>query len=195
MAVAGVPVIAAASPSLLGCDSFATTPDPDDWRSIMEGSGEAVWQALHKLSESANLGLALTRFLLRLPYGEETDPLEQFDFEEIVGKPRHEDYLWGNPSFACACLLGQAFSLNGWNLQPGAGGDIDNLPLHIYRSSGETRIKPCAEVLLTERAAEKIMSSGFMPLLCFRDQDRIRLPRFQSLTLPPKRLAGRWDLK
>ena len=42
------------------------------------------------------------------------------------------------------------------------GADIDNLPLHVYREAGETRIKPCAEALLTERAIGKIMNSGFM---------------------------------
>jgi type VI secretion system protein ImpC len=191
----GAPFIAAAHPNLLGCNSLADTPDPDDWRSSKEASAQAAWQELQKLPESANLGLALPRFLLRLPYGVETDPLDQFEFEEMAAEPRHEDYLWGNPCFACICLLGQAFSLEGWNLQPGAGFNIENLPLHIYRSAGETQIKPCAEVLLTERAAEKIMNSGFMPLISFRDQDRVRLARFQSLTLPPTRLAGRWEIK
>lgn len=192
-AAAGAPFIAAADSNLLGCDSLADTPDPDDWRSSGEESALAAWQALQKLPESANLGLALPRFLLRLPYGAETDPLEQFEFEELGDEPQHEGYLWGNPCFACACLMGQAFSADGWNLQPGTGADIDNLPLHIYRAAGETCIKPCAEALLTERAAEKIMNSGFMTFVSYSDQDRIRLARYQSLTLPPSRLAGRWD--
>ena len=192
-AAAGAPFIAAAHPNLLGCDSLAKTPDPDEWRPIGEKSGQAAWQALQKLPETAYLGLALPRFLLRLPYGAETDPLEQFEFEEMAAEPQHKDYLWGNPCYACIRLLGQAFSADGWNLEPGTGADINNLPLHIYQAAGETCIKPCAEALLTERAAEVIMSSGFMPLLSFRDQDRIRLARFQSLALPLTRLAGRWD--
>jgi len=191
-AAAGAPFIAAADLNLLGCDSLAKSPDPDDWRSTMDEHERAVWQALHKLPEAAYLGLALPRFLLRLPYGADTDPLEQFEFEEMAEKPEHENYLWGNPCFACICLLGQYFSADGWNLQTDAGGDIDNLPLHVYREADEIRIKPCAEALLTERAAEIIMNSGFMPLLSFREQDHIRLARFQSQALPPTRLAGRW---
>ena len=191
-AAAGAPFIAAADGSLLGCDSLAKYPDSDDWRSTMDEYQQAAWQALRKLPEAAYLGLALPRFLLRLPYGADTDPLEQFEFEEMSEIPEHEDYLWGNPCFACICLLGQSFSKGGWNFQTGAGGDIDNLPLHVYREAEETCIKPCAEALLTERAAEIIMNSGFMPLLSFREQDRIRLARFQSLALPPTRLAGRW---
>ena len=192
-AAAGAPFIADANPNLLGCDSLAQTPDPDDWRSTMDEYEQAAWQALQKLPEAAYLGLALPRFLLRLPYGADTDPLEQFEFEEMAERPEHEDYLWGNPCFACICLLGRYFSADGWNLQTGAGGDIDNLPLHVYREADETCIKPCAEALLTERAAEIIMNAGFMPLLSFREQDRIRLARFQSLALPPTRLAGRWE--
>ena len=190
---AGAPFIAAADPNLLGCDSLANTPDPDDWLSIGDEYGKAAWQALQKIPEAAYLGLALPRFLLRLPYGVDTDPLEQFEFEEMADEIIHEDYLWGNPCFVCAYLLGQAFSAYGWDMRPGAVQDVSGLPLHIYKETGETRIKPCAEVVLTERAAKNILDKGFMLLLSFPDQDMIRLVRFQSLCLPPKPLAGRWD--
>ena len=191
-AAAGAPFIAAADSNLLGCDSLAKTPDPDDWRATRDKFGQEAWQALQNLPDAAYLGLALPRFLLRLPYGKDTDSLDQFEFEEMAGDPDHENYLWGNPCFACICLLGRAFSTDGWNLQPSGGNDIGNLPLHIYRKAGQTHLKPCAEALLTERAAEIIMSSGLMPLLSFRERDIIRLVRFQSVALPPNPLAGRW---
>jgi type VI secretion system protein ImpC len=70
--------------------------------------------------------------------------------------------------------------------------DIENLPLHLYKQAGEPRTKPCAEVLFTEEAAELILENGIMPLLSFKNQDRIRLARFQSLADPPAHLAGRW---
>jgi len=192
-AAAGASFIAAAHPNLLGCDSLAKTHDPDDWRSTADQAGNAAWQALHNLPEAVYLGLALPGFLLRLPYGTDTDPPEQFELEEMAGVPEHEDYLWGNPCFTCICLLGQAFSVYGWDMRSGAVQDVSGLPLHIYKETGETRIKPCAEVVLTERAAEIILDKGFMLLLSFRDQDTIRLARFQSLALPPTRLAGKWN--
>jgi type VI secretion system protein ImpC len=191
-AASGAPFIAAAHANLLGCDSLAQTPDPDDWQTTTADTGDPAWQVLQKMPAAAYLGLALPRFLLRLPYGADTDPLEQFEFEDMAGEPNHEDYLWGNPCFACAYLLGQAFSEYGWRLRPGAVQDVDNLPLHVYQLAGETCLKPCAEIVLTERAAEIIMDKGLMPLLSFREQDTIRLARFQSLALPPTRLAGRW---
>jgi type VI secretion system protein ImpC len=67
------------------------------------------------------------------------------------------------------------------------------LPLHIYTHEGESQIKPCGEVLLTERAADIIIEKGLMPLLTLKDQDVIRLARFQSIAEPLKPLAGRWQ--
>jgi type VI secretion system protein ImpC len=189
---AGAPFIAAAHPRLLGCDNLQETPDPDDWNTEIAGDDQQAWQALRGIPEAAYLGLVLPRFLLRLPYGSETDPTERFEFKEFSAAPIHEQYLWGNPSFACAFLLGKPFSDYGWDLRPGILQDIGSLPLHVYEEDGETRLKPCAEVLLTEHAAEVILANGIMPLLSFRDQDMIRLARFQSLADPPAVLAGRW---
>lgn len=185
---AGAPFIAAASPHVLGCESLVESPDPRDWR----GEDEA-WEALRRLPEIPYLGLALPRFLLRLPYGADTDPVEQFAFEETADPIRHEEYLWANPAFACALLLGQAFSEYGWDFRPGIFLTIDGLPMHVYPEDGEPQIKPCAEVLMTERAAGAILDRGLMPLLSFKGRDTIRLARFQSLADPPARLRGRWD--
>jgi type VI secretion system protein ImpC len=65
--------------------------------------------------------------------------------------------------------------------------------LHIYETEGESHIKPCAETLLTMRAAEIILEKGLMPLLSLRGRDTVRLGRFQSIADPLKSLSGRWD--
>lgn len=190
---AGAPFISAASTHLLGCESLAETPDPDDWLRKPDTEDGLAWEELRKIPEALYLGLALPRFLLRLPYGEDTDPVEQFDFKEKPPVPDHDDYLWGNPAFACVYLLAQAFSHYGWNLRPGVIRDIEGLPLHIYKEHGESKVKPCAEVVFTEMAVERILDCGIMPLLSFKDQDTIRLARFQSLADPLTSLAGRWS--
>jgi type VI secretion system protein ImpC len=188
---AGAPFLAAASSRIVGCGSLAETPDPADWRSGGVG-GATLWEALRELPEASYLGLALPRFLLRLPYGKGTDPLERFDFDEVPHGSGHEEYLWGNPGVACVCLLGQAFGEYGWTLRPGVFQEIDGLPLHIYKEDGESRAKPCAETLLTFRAAESILEKGLMPLLSIQGRDAVRLGRFQSIRNPLTPLAGRW---
>jgi len=192
---AGAPFLAAASPTIVGCPSFGTTPDPDDWKASARGEGsQECWDRLRHLPEAAYVGLALPRFLLRLPYGQETEPISAFTFEEMVGVPNHENYCWGNPLFACLVLLGQAFSESGWEMRPGSIKDIEGLPLHVYQNdSGESVTKPCAEVLFTEETVDILLERGLMPLISFKNQDQIRLVRFQSLASSPTSLMGRWN--
>jgi len=145
-----------------------------------------------QLPGGALSGTGAARFLLRLPYGKETEAAEQFAFEEFEGAPVHEHYLWGNPALACVCLLAQAFAEYGWEMRPGAIREIDGLPAHLYREDGEPQLKPCAEALLTEGAANAMLDRGLMPLVSLKDRDAVRLVRFQSLADPPAPLAGRW---
>jgi type VI secretion system protein ImpC len=186
---AGAPFLAGASPQLLGCSSLASTPRPRDWKASLDRSG---WSELRHLPESEAVGLALPRFVLRLPYGKKTSPLESFDFEEFPELPDHEDYLWGNPAFLVAMLLGQTFSESGWEMRPGKVMEIDRLPLHVYGKDGESEPKPCAEVLLTEEAVERMIEEGLIPLVSFKNRDSVRLARFQSVATPLRPLAGRW---
>jgi type VI secretion system protein ImpC len=191
---AGAPFIAAASPRLLGCRSLAETPHPREWKMAMEPEAAQAWDVLRASPEAAWIGLALPRFLLRLPYGKGTDPVESFDFEEMPGEPQHEDYLWGNPAFACALLLAQSFSEDGWEMRPGSHSEVGGLPLHVYKHNGESEPKPCAEALLTEEAAVQILEHGFMPLASLRGSDAVRVVRFQSIAEPLRGLAGGWTL-
>jgi type VI secretion system protein ImpC len=71
--------------------------------------------------------------------------------------------------------------------------DVEGLPIHIYRSDGETQTKPCTEVVLTENLSEQLLEQGLMPLLSYRDSDRVRLARFQAISSPLKNLNGRWN--
>jgi type VI secretion system protein ImpC len=187
VSLAGTPFLAAATTRLLGCQSLAATPEPNQWQ---EPNDLDAWETLRKLPEAAHLGLALPRVLLRLPYGKETSPIEQFAFEEITGKPNHEAFLWGNPAFACAYLLAEAFSCAGWNLRPGMVQEIDGLPLYVNREDDE--VLPCAEVVLIDRAAAAILNKGIMPLRSVRNREAVIVPQFQSIAEPAKPLAGRW---
>src|SRR5262249_1900893 len=142
---AGAPFIAAASPAAVGCASFGKTPDPADWKD-MDSDTLEIWEALRGLADARYLGLALPRFLLRLPYGKDTDPVEGFAFEELPARDTHDSYLWGNPAIAVAFLLGEAFSRRGWEMKPGMVQDIDNLPAHVFTRDGDSEMKPCAEL-------------------------------------------------
>ena len=151
------------------------------------------WKQLRLRPESASAALVLPRFLLRLPYGQETSSLESFEFEEFSGPPFHNGYLWGNSAFVVALLLGQSFSEAGWEMRPGGFSQIENLPLHSFRVEGDSQLKPCAEVLLTEEAVERILDQGLIPLVSYKGRDSARVGRFQSMAEPHRPLAGRWQ--
>ncbi len=192
-AAAGAPFITSASPGLLGCESIADLPDRRKWTKPSSAEAVAAWKALRALGEARYVGLVLPRFLIRLPYGKDTESTELFDFEEIPDIAAHEDYLWANPAFAAVLLLAQTFAEQGWELRPGTLQEITSLPIHIYTQDGETKTKPCAEVLMTQTAAEEMMLKGIMPLASLKDQPTIRLVRFQSVADPPTVLGGRWN--
>jgi type VI secretion system protein ImpC len=187
---AGAPFLAEASSRLLGCASLASAPQPRDWKSPQQLS--RGWAELRRRPEAAFVGLALPRFLLRLPYGRKTSSLESFNFEEFAEAPAHEDYLWGNPAFAVGLLLAQSFTEAAWEMRPGTVTELQKLPLHVDRSNGESESKPCAEVLLTEDAVERLVEEGLLPLVSFKNRDQVRIGRFQSIADPPHALAGRW---
>jgi len=191
----GAVFLAEASPALLGCESLAATPDSRDWEEVFPDEGAAsAWKSLRRTAESAHAGLALPRLLLRLPYGKDTAPIEAFSFEEMPDAPTHEHYLWGNPAFACALLLAQSFAEEGWQMRPGRHLEIDRLPLHVIKVEGQNETQPCAEALITETTAETILEKGLIPLASMKDQDAVRVVRFQSIADPLQSLAGPWTI-
>ena len=193
-ASATAPFIAQIKPQMLGIESFAETPDVSDWNVSDDSNEGKLWTALRTMPEAGYLGLIAPRFLTRLPYGEETEPTEVFLFEEFTGGSQHENYLWANSGYVCVLLLAQSFSKFGWEMRQNLFQNLDGLPVHLYKNEqGETKTKPCAEIEMTHRACDVLLEQGLMPLISFRDTDRVRLADFQSVAFPSKHLSGRWS--
>jgi len=184
------PILAGASTTLVGCTSLRDTPEPRDWKP--NASLVAAWDMIRGIDASRYLGLVTPRFVLRLPYGKNATETESFAFEEMPTL-EHEAYLWGSGAVLGALLLAEGFVASGWQLSLDEGGQVDGLPVHIYREDGEACMKPCAEVLLRETALEAMMERGLMVLTSLRDRDGVRLHRFQSVSNGTKQLAGRWS--
>ena len=191
-AMLGAPFLAGATPGFVGCDSFGAHADPDDWDKPMTGAVLETWQALRELPEASSVGLALPRFLVRQPYGKQSDPITAFPFEELPAGGAHELFLWGNPAVLCGSVLADAFQADGWEMQAAGSGEIGDLPVYKFKDDGETKVKPCAEAWLSERAGEAIQSRGFMPLLSIKGRDAVRLAYIQSIALASSSLNGRW---
>jgi type VI secretion system protein ImpC len=115
----------------------------------------------------------MPRFLLRLPYGEQTVPVKAFNFnEDVVG--HHDRYLWGHASNALITRIADSFAKFRWApniIGPQSGGTVDNLPLHQFESMGEIQTKVPTEVLLTERREFELSEEGFVSLVYRKDAD------------------------
>ena len=179
-----VPWIAAADARLIGAPTFADNGDADDW----EHATIPGWDELRRAPAARYLGLALPRFLVRLPYGAQ-NPVESMTFEELLpGTRAHESFLWGNGAFLCA-LVG-SIPVERGKIAP-THGTIGGLPLHLDASRGATEGLPCAEVVLSQRTMMHILGRGLTPLASERDGDVIRIPRLQSIAEPPAALPIR----
>jgi predicted component of type VI protein secretion system len=167
-------------------------PDPDEWKQPLENAVRRMWEELRRHSAAGWIGLAMPRFLLRLPYSSD-NPSGEFSFEEMPDQPSHEAYLWGSPAVVCACLLGCAFNRYGWNFRPGKISELEGIPTHKYTREGLALSTSPAEVWLTEGATERILDEGMMPLIAEIGSDSVEVARFQSIAMPPKPLSGPWD--
>ena len=170
---AGGPILAGANGALAGGDTRAS----------------AAWQALRRSESAPWIGLSAPRVLLRLPYGKGSDPIESFAFEEFVGPPRHEEFLWGNASLATALLIGRAFTARGWDMEPGDEREIDDLPAYTFVRDGEREMQAGAERFLTESEINGLLTAGLIPIASRRDRNAVVAIRFQSVADPPSPLA------
>lgn len=193
-AAAGVPFVSHMRPDVMGVHSLDEQSDPKGWEFGTDSDSGKLWFALRGQAESEYLGMTIPRFLSRLPYGMETDPLETFAFEEFDSEAVHDRYCWANACFISALLHAQSYSTFGWDeMGRNMIQDADGLPVHVYRSGGETIYKPCAEIQMTERGVEKLMDFGLTPLVSYRGTDKVKITRHQSIADPPTGLRGRWN--
>ena len=189
-AAAGAPLLAGAKPAVLGCADAAALAQPRSWQPLAADAA-ARWQALRRSAAAPWIGLALPRVLGRLPYGRRADPIEAFEFEEPAQGGEHDAFLWTNPAWPLAVLAAQGFAEEGWSLDLDRHFELTDLPSYTFRDEdGEPRQQPCAEVLMSEAAAEAVLAQGPMPLVSYRGRNAARMLRWQSLAQPPRPWAG-----
>ncbi len=172
--------MAAAQPAVVGLASLADGVDPAQWPG-MGADDQARWDAFRRTPEAARVHLAWPRILLRLPYGQATDPIAAGPFEEMAPAFAHEHALWGNGALACAQLIGQSFMDRGWNMRVGDLRDVEDLPAYVLERDGEKHLLPCAEANLSETVGDRLLALGLMPLLSYKHRNAVRVMSFQAL--------------
>jgi type VI secretion system protein ImpC len=203
-AMSHAPFIAAAGPKFFGLENYQGLPNLKDLKSIFEGPLYAKWQSFRESEDARYVGLTMPRFLLRLPYGRESNPVRAFDYEENVHES-HGHYLWGNTAFAFASRLADSFAKYRWCpnvIGPQSGGSVEDLPLHHFESLGEIETKIPTEVLVSDRREYELAEEGFVSLTmrkgsdnaCFFSANSIQKPKFFGNTPEGKEAETNYKL-
>ena len=181
-AAAFAPFIAAGSPQLFGMDSFTDLTAPRDLAKIFDTLEYTKWKSYRESEDSRFMTLAMPRVLARLPYGQDTAPVEEFDYQEApidasgIARPmRHDDYCWMNAAYVLGARLTDAFAKTSWcTAIRGAenGGKVENLPFHTFTSDdGDIDAQCPTEVPITDRREKELSDLGFLPLCHYKGLD------------------------
>ncbi|MBP6799679.1 MAG: type VI secretion system contractile sheath large subunit, partial [Zoogloea sp.] len=190
-AAAHAPFITAAAPQLFGLESYLDLGKPRDMGKVFDTVEYAKWKAFRESEDARYVGLALPRFLGRLPYNPlDGLPTEGFNFVEEVDGSNHDKYLWCNAAFALAARLTDAFDNYGWCAAirgVEGGGLVEDLPTHTFRTDdGEVALKCPTEVSITDRREKELSDLGFIPLVHCKNTDYAAFFGAQSAQRPKK---------
>jgi type VI secretion system protein ImpC len=187
-AASHAPFIAAASPTTMQMDSWGELANPRDLTKIFQTPEYAAWRSMRDSDDSKYVGLAMPRFLSRMPYGAKTNPVEEFEFEEDTTGADSSKYTWCNAAYAMAVNVNRAFKLYGWCSRirgVESGGAVDGLPVHTFPSDdGGVDMKCPTEIAISDRREAELAKNGFMPLIHRKNSDIAAFIGAQSLNKP-----------
>src|ERR1700749_3977012 len=120
-AAAFAPFVSAAGAGMFGFDNWPELAKPRDLAKIFETQEYIKWRSFRDSEDSRFVTLTLPRTLARLPYGAETNPIDEFAFEEApydeTGAEKsmqHGEYCWMNAAYTLGARLTDAFSQYGF---------------------------------------------------------------------------------
>jgi type VI secretion system protein ImpC len=187
-AAAHMPVITGVSPTVMQMGSWQELANPRDLTKIFGTPEYAAWRSLRESEDSKYIGLAMPRFLARLPYGARTNPVDGFAFEEETGAADHGKYTWANAAYAMATNINRSFKEWGWCSRIRgieSGGAVEGLPTHTFPTDdGGVDMKCPTEIAIADRREAELAKNGFMPIVHRKNSDFAAFIGAQSLHKP-----------
>jgi type VI secretion system protein ImpC len=187
-AAAHAPFFTAAGPSLLNLDSWTQIDAPRDLAKIFDSTEYAKWKGFRQSEDSRYVGLCLPRTLGRLPYGRDTKPIDEFQYEEHVDGTDHSKYCWTNAAYSMGTRLADSFLKYGMCVSirgVEGGGLVEGLPVHNFQTdSGDFVMKCPTEIPITDRREKELADLGFIPLCHCKGTDYAAFFSVQSAQKP-----------
>ncbi|MCO8120414.1 type VI secretion system contractile sheath large subunit [Stieleria sp. TO1_6] len=182
------PFIAGVAPAVMQMDSWQELTNPRDLTKIFQTPEYAAWRSLRESEDSKYIGLAMPRFLSRLPYGAASDPVDEFAFEEDTAASNSDNYCWANAAYAMATNITRSFKQYGWCSRIRgieSGGAVEELPCHTFPTDdGGVDMKCPTELAISDRREAELAANGFMPLIHKKNSDFAAFIGAQSLHAP-----------
>ena len=196
-AAAFCPFITAPAPQLFGFEGWGELAKVRDLEKVFDSVEYAKWSSFRDSEDARFVTMCMPRVLSRLPYGSETKPVEEFDYEEVEydskGKMKpmdHDQYTWMNAAYVMGTRLTSAFSEYGWcTAIRGAegGGKVEGLPAHVFTSDdGDTDMQCPTEIAITDRREAELSKLGFLPLCHYKNTDYSVFFGAQTVQKPKK---------
>jgi type VI secretion system protein ImpC len=174
-AAAHAPFITAAGPTLMNMDSWQELGNPRDLSKIFQTAEYAAWRSFRESEDSKYIALTMPRFLSRIPYGSNTEPVEEFNFEEDTEGAQHDKYVWSNSAYAMGANVTRAFKTYGWCAAirgVESGGMVQGLPCHTFPTDdGGVDMKCPTEIAITDRREAELSKNGLLPLCHWKNTD------------------------
>ena len=173
-ASAHCPFLSSVGARFFGKEKIDELPGIHDLANYLERAEYIRWKGFRSSEDARYVGLTLPRFLLRLPYGSNSNPVRAFNYEESVDAEGHENYLWGNAVFAFAGNITRSFARHGWAVNirgPESGGKVEEMPVHHYDVGKGLQTKIPTEIIIHETRELEFSSLGFIPLSYYKNSD------------------------
>ena len=187
-AAAHCPFLAAADSQLLGMETWQELSNPRDLAKQFDATEYMAWRAFRDTNDSRYMALTLPRFLGRNLYGANSEPVEEFGFEEDNGGGSHSNYLWLNAAYALGVRITEAFKTYGWCTRirgVESGGTVEDLPTAMFPTDdGSLDAKCPTEIAISDRREAELSKAGLMALIHRKNTNQATFIGAQTLHAP-----------
>jgi type VI secretion system ImpC/EvpB family protein len=169
-AAAFVPMVLAASPALLGVDTFPELALATDIAAALRDDEHARWRALTTREDMRFLCVTMPHVLARPRWLAASQAIAGLRYEEHAPTPQHR--VWSVAGYAFAATVARAQAAFNWPADVRGvttdrigGGLVTELPAEPFVLGAETVWdRPPLDLALTDRQEQDLVFAGLMPL-------------------------------
>jgi type VI secretion system protein ImpD/type VI secretion system protein ImpC len=193
-AAAFTPMVLAASPALVGLDSFAEAGAAFDLASALSSPEHQRWRNAGAQEDLRFLGIALPRVLARAPWPDDGSRADRFRYRGHAAGAAQR--VWTTPVYGLAAAAVRAFDRFSWpaevrGAEPQAeasGGVLDNLPWERFPADPPhgPPPRPPLELALTDEQERQLSDGRIIPLCALEGLPEASFGALPSLHRPPR---------